>query len=282
MRGSAAGNGLVNGTHFQMLLQHPLTTTPSNLATGQPLYGGLKDDPGSSSLHDPHGQCPSSWHTSADRHSPVFPNINYSYQEDHTMDSMAAYDSRLCMDNLHGGYSYHDYAHDECGYYTHEYSPNQQLASCQYQSHSSMKSGDLRWDHIGHGNTNWQIPCRMVIEGRLMINTSQSPSSCCYANQDPAAHLQDGQPGTSSTPYAPHHYMGLSQHTSNGYTYPEITAACSSSGIPCKRNRYSGCCHQNDTSLHQDVMMTGIDSVQEQLKHSHPSDPHSIFKGPNY
>ena len=38
------------------------------------IYGGLRDDPATSALHDPHGQCPSSWHTSADRHSPVFPN----------------------------------------------------------------------------------------------------------------------------------------------------------------------------------------------------------------
>ncbi|ELU04142.1 hypothetical protein CAPTEDRAFT_187600 [Capitella teleta] len=56
-----------NGCHFQMMYQER--------SSPRMLYGGLKDDHGSATLHDHHGQCPSSWHTSSDRHSPVFPNM---------------------------------------------------------------------------------------------------------------------------------------------------------------------------------------------------------------
>lgn len=65
MWGSNKNN--TNGCNFQLMFQ--------DRSASRMLYGGLRDDQGASSLHDPHGQCPSSWHTSSDRHSPVFPNM---------------------------------------------------------------------------------------------------------------------------------------------------------------------------------------------------------------
>ena len=46
-------------------------------------FGGMKEEGSSSFLHDPHGQCPSSWHTAADRHSPVFPQHHLPHQPHH-------------------------------------------------------------------------------------------------------------------------------------------------------------------------------------------------------
>lgn len=42
--------------------------------------GGVVDELGASFLHEGHGHCPSSWHTGADRHSPVFPQHHLPHQ----------------------------------------------------------------------------------------------------------------------------------------------------------------------------------------------------------
>lgn len=63
--------------HFTM---HRDSVTPSNnpyshIPAATPIvFSNQREDLGTSvSLHDPHGYCPSSWHASTDRHSPVFP-----------------------------------------------------------------------------------------------------------------------------------------------------------------------------------------------------------------
>ena len=42
-----------------------------------------RDDAGEGSLHSPHGHCPSSWHASTDRHSPVFPSSHLTQKFTH-------------------------------------------------------------------------------------------------------------------------------------------------------------------------------------------------------
>ena len=48
-----------------------------------PHRGAAADDLGAAFLHEGHGHCPSSWHTAADRHSPVFPQHHLPHQPHH-------------------------------------------------------------------------------------------------------------------------------------------------------------------------------------------------------
>lgn len=187
------------------------------------LYGGLRDDPRTGSLHDPHGFCPSSWHSGNDRHSPVFPTLfqpetqlnthshnpippfhtfhPYHYDQDQELANGEAgsYNSRIVHPHPNHTQQHLQHHYNHHGY--HQNIPHRRRQSCALDA--SGNSGQFRNCSVPYGDqrdVNYELN-PMLCSNRLhhqchrqppqqqqqMMNTSSSSSSL-HHHHHPSSH----------------------------------------------------------------------------------------------
>ena len=214
-------------------------------------YGSLKDDPATSSLHDPHGPCPSSWHTTPDRHSPVFP-----HQPGDVRREIRDRRKRALPEEGYPGYRSGGHYQGEAYYIQ----PSDAHAHYPQAAHPAHKR------YCGSGYEG--IPAARV--GEIHPNCYESSEYVTYPN----GYTQNGylwEPGYGSHGHGPHNQPNYLTPTNITYTpiaYDVIN------GRPDTTSTWSGYEHSSAMASYTHNYYSKVSQGQIYLQDGHKAAPH--------